>query len=156
MEIYFFEEKQNYEYSSNMQIRSFQLIIYIGKSNCSFCWHFLKSYIYRSHLHQILTLNSKYFCNANKIWRWKLLGSPLQLFPHMFYKLFRKTEQMIRICRLSTTSQYSFFFLNVRFEDLWLFSEKPFNSIGHNIPQGLNFREKQSLVTPIQLWLPWV
>ena len=103
-----FFKKKNYEYSSNMQIRSFQLIIYIGKSNCSFCWHFFKSYIYRSYLHQILTLNSKYFCNANKIWRWKLLGSPLQLFPHMFHKLFRKTEQMIRICRLSATSQYSF------------------------------------------------
>ena len=27
---------------------------------------------------------------------------------------------------------------------------------GHNIPQGLNFREKQNLVIPVQLWLPGV
>ena len=30
----------------------------------------------------------------------------------------KKTEQMIRICRLSATSQYSFIFKNVRLEDL--------------------------------------
>ena len=91
----------NYAISANLIYRKAKLFILLA---------FLKSYIYRSYLHQILTLNSKYFCNANKIWRWQLLGSPLQLFPHMFHKIFRKTDQMIKICRLSATSQYSFLY----------------------------------------------
>ena len=109
--ISFEEEKKNHKYSSNMQIRSFQLIIYIyRKVKLFILLAFFKSYIYRSYLHQILTLNSKYFYNANKIWRWKLLGSPSQLFPHVFHKLFRKTDQLIRICRFLATSQYIFLF----------------------------------------------
>ena len=73
-------------------------------------------------------------------------------YSYMFHKLSRKTDQMIRICRLSATSQYSFF---KKMSDLRIYDDFPRNhSTGHNIPQGLNFREKQNLVTPIQLWLP--
>ena len=36
--------------------------------------------------------------------------------------------------------------------DLRIYDDFPKNhSTGHNIPQGLNFREKQGLETPVQL-----
>ena len=64
---------------------------------------------------------------------------------------------MIRICRLSATSQYMFFFLKMsdsRIHDDFPRYHSIFghdgNPLGHNIPQGLNFREKQSLVIPVQ------
>ena len=93
-----------------MQIRKVKLFIFLA---------FFKSYIHRSYLHQILTLNSKYLCNANEIWRWKLLGSPLQLFPHVFHKLFRKNRSYDKNLQTFSYDHSIFFFLkHVRFEDL--------------------------------------
>ena len=49
----------------------------------------------------------------------ELLGSPSQLFPHVFHKLFRKTNQIIRISQtFSNITVYVVFFKDVKFEDL--------------------------------------